>query len=70
MRNGRWSQWASSKELVTKEEKNKPEQKWSHINMVWEAIFKRPEFRPRSVQGAPSRRSAPRRFNSRRGQRG
>ena len=70
MRNWRWSQWASSKELVTKEEKNKPEQKWSHFNMVWECIFKHPAFRPRRVQGSPHRRPAPTYYNNRNKRRG
>lgn len=63
MKNWRWSQWSSSKELVTKEEKNKPEQKWSHSNMVIECIFKHPAFRPRTHYGAPTRRNAPSYFN-------
>jgi len=48
MRQWRWEEWANSKDAVTKEDKNKPEQKWSHFNMVYEAIFKKDAFKPRT----------------------
>lgn len=43
----RWEEWADIRSQVTKEKKNKPEQKYSHINMVWEALCKEQGFRPR-----------------------
>jgi len=46
MKNWRWQEWANKTALHTKVEKNMPEQKWSHFNMVWEAIFKESGFRP------------------------
>lgn len=46
----RWEEWSDSKSVVTKDKKNKPEQKWSHMNMVWEAIFKERGFIPPKVR--------------------
>lgn len=46
MRNWRWEEWSDSKARAKNDEKNRPEQKWSHLNMCIECIFKRPEFRP------------------------
>ena len=46
MRQWRWEEFADSKSIQVKEAKNKPEQRWSHFNMVWEAIFKNSAFRP------------------------
>lgn len=48
MRQWRWEEFADSKSIQVKEAKNKPEQRWSHFNMVWEAIFKNSSFRPPS----------------------
>lgn len=45
-RNWRWEEWADAKSRVTKEDKNKPEQRWSHFPMVYEACFKEAAFRP------------------------
>lgn len=45
MKSWRWEQWASPEALVTKEPKNKPQQKHSHFPMCLEAIFKHPGFR-------------------------
>ena len=45
MHNWRWEEWASTGDNTKKDAKNKPEQKWSHFNMVWEAAFKEPAFR-------------------------
>ncbi len=40
---------------ATKEQKESPQEKWSHMNMVWEALFKNDAFRaPR--QGAKKKR--------------
>jgi hypothetical protein len=43
-KNWRWEQWTNREMLVSKDEKDKPEQKWSHFPMVYEAIFKHPGF--------------------------
>jgi hypothetical protein len=45
MKQWRWEEYADSKSVQAKEVKNKPEQRWSHMNMVWEALFKSPSFR-------------------------
>lgn len=45
MRQWRWEQYTDRKTASIKGDKNSPEQKWSHFNMVWEAIFKDPRFR-------------------------
>lgn len=45
MKQWRWEEYAEAKSVQGKEAKNKPEQRWSHINMVWEALFKNPSFR-------------------------
>lgn len=47
MRQWRWEQYTDKKTARAKGEKNTPEQKWSHFNMVWEAIFKDPRFKPK-----------------------
>ena len=57
MKNWRWEEWADSKSRVLKEEKNKPEQRWSHFNMVIEALLKEDSFRPKSFGSA--RRETP-----------
>lgn len=46
----RWQEYADSKSVQIKEAKNQPEQRWSHFNMVWEAIFKNPHFKPRAIE--------------------
>lgn len=45
MRQWRWEQYLDKKTAAIKGDKNTPEQKWSHFNMVWEAIFKDPRFK-------------------------
>lgn len=45
MASWRWKEWASPKDAIIKGEKNSPEQKYSHFNMVWEALFKHSSFR-------------------------
>jgi len=47
MKMWRWEEYADTKMAMTKGEKNKAQQKWSHFNTVWEALFKHPAFRPR-----------------------
>lgn len=46
MKNWRWEEWADVNSSSMKDKKNTPEQKFSHFNMVWEAIFKEPSFKP------------------------
>jgi hypothetical protein len=43
-----WEQWSDPKSHLTKDDKNTPQQKHSHMNMVWEALLKHPLFRPKS----------------------
>ena len=51
MRKWRWDEWADNRAaLTTKDLKDTPQQKWSHFNMVWEAIFKDHRFRAKKVQ--------------------
>lgn len=46
LKNWRWEEWSDAKSATTKDKKNTPEQKFSHMNMVWEAILKEPSFKP------------------------
>ena len=48
MKNWRLEEWGSQDKLETKDIKETPQQKWSHMNMVWEALFKEAAFRARS----------------------
>jgi len=50
MKKWRWEQYSEAKMAVIKDAKNKPEEKWSHFNTVWEAIFKHPSFKARSTR--------------------
>ncbi len=43
----RWEEYTDTKMAMVKGDKNKPQQKWSHFNTVWEALFKHPAFKPR-----------------------
>ena len=49
MKNWRLEEWKTSEALAVKDMKDKPQQKWSHFNMVWECIFKNQAFRPRRL---------------------
>jgi len=40
-----WEQWADQTSMTTKDDKNTPQQKWSHLNMVWECLAKNPYFK-------------------------
>lgn len=55
MKNWRWEEWANINDASKKEAKNTPEQKFSHFNMVWEAVFKHPAFRVSSNGGNHTR---------------
>lgn len=64
MKMWRWDEYAETRFRMLKEEKNKPQEKWSHFNMVWEALFKHPAFRPpRKVK--PTHRPPKRYFQGR-----
>lgn len=43
-KNWRMEEWANRDQLLTKDEKDKPQAKWSHFPMVYEGIFKSPAF--------------------------
>ena len=45
-KNWRWEEWANTGANVAKEEKNTPQQKWSHFPIVIEGLLKDPRFRP------------------------
>ena len=47
MRQWRWEEWSDPKSRNTKDAKNAPMQKFSHQNMVWEALLKNPAFKPK-----------------------
>ncbi len=65
----RWEEFSDARSQVTKEKKNKPEQKYSHMNMVMEALCKEPAFRPRREEYSTSNnsRNAFGYFNNQRG---
>ena len=64
MKMWRWDEYTETRFRMLKEEKNKPQEKWSHFPMVFEAIFKHPAFRPpRKVK--PIYRSPKRYFQGR-----
>jgi phage terminase large subunit-like protein len=56
MKQWRWDEWADPTSRNTKDAKNSPQQKFSHMNMVWEAIFKHPAFRVRKDTSRRERR--------------
>jgi hypothetical protein len=43
-KNWRWQEWANRESLMTKDEKNKPQDKYSHFPITFECIFKHPAF--------------------------
>ena len=56
-RNWRWQEWGDAKSQMTKEEKNTPEQKWSHFCMVFEALCKESSWKPPVRHQVDSRRA-------------
>ncbi len=44
MNNWRKEEWSHRDANLSKDSKDNPQQKWSHFNMVWEAVFKHPGF--------------------------
>jgi hypothetical protein len=52
----RWDEWAKVTDRSSKDAKNTPQQKFSHTNMVWEALFKHQAFKARKYhRRAPAR---------------
>lgn len=49
MKSWRLEEWDNLSKLEYKDIKEIPQQKWSHMNMVWEALFKEPAFRARKI---------------------
>lgn len=45
MRKWSWDVWADSRTSSMKDAKDTPQQKYSHLNMVWEALLKNPYFK-------------------------
>jgi len=46
-KNWRWEEWATRESYLTKDEKNKPQDKHSHFPVMIECIFKHPAFNTR-----------------------
>ena len=46
-KNWRWEEWATRESYLTKDEKNKPQDKHSHFPIMIECIFKHPAFNTR-----------------------
>ncbi len=51
MMNWKKEEWMNRELAQMKDNKDTPQQKWSHFNMVWEAIFKDPYFDVRALRG-------------------
>ena len=45
MKKWSWDVWADSRNSTLKDAKDNPQQKYSHFNMVWEALLKNPYFK-------------------------
>ena len=59
MKNWRLEEWTDRSKLETKESKETPMQRYSHMNTVWECIAKDSAFRARKFsQSVPSRQTA------------
>jgi len=66
MRRWRWEEYIEAKMNQLRDSKNRPEEKWSHINMVWEACFKHPAFKARKISGFREPRRTKSYFHGRR----
>lgn len=53
MLNWKREEWLNREMALLKDSKDSPQQKWSHFNMVWEAIFKDTFFDPRALRNGP-----------------
>lgn len=60
MKNWRWQQWSDRDALMTKDEKNKPEDRHSHFPVMIECLFKHPALSMISYRDSviPARKSA------------
>jgi hypothetical protein len=65
LKNWKREEWGSRDSLVTKDKKDKPQQKWSHYCMPLEAILKHSAFKPRTSSPVSSRQR-PQYFKGRR----
>ena len=48
----RWDEWASKSSQATKDDKNKPQDKYSHFPVTFECIFKHPGFNANRNMGS------------------
>ena len=58
MKSWRWEEYSNRDLLITKDEKDKPQQKWSHFPMTLEAILKESGFKPKPIYEEIKRQSA------------
>lgn len=59
MYNWRKEQWTNREQALQKDNKDEPQQKWSHFNMVWEGLFKEPSFSYKMIDRHPATRHSP-----------
>lgn len=52
MLNWKKEEWLNREMALMKDNKDSPQQKWSHFNMVWEAVFKEPIFDVRMLRNS------------------
>ena len=64
MRKWSWDVWADSRNAATKDVKDSPQQKYSHFNMVWEALLKNPYFKATKVSVPDERHEAKQYYRS------
>lgn len=69
LKNWRTEEWVDKNAIVTKDSKEKPQQKWSHFCMCLEAAFKHPGFQRPPLQRKPIQRDIPQRHYGQRGNR-
>jgi len=53
MMNWKKEEWLNREMALLKDSKDSPQQKWSHFNMVWEAVFKETYFDVRALRNGP-----------------
>jgi hypothetical protein len=62
LKSWRMETWSDRDALITKDEKDKTQQKWSHFNCCLEAIFKDSRFSPNTHNWLSERREEPKRY--------
>jgi len=68
LKSWKMEEWVDRDALITKDQKDKPQSKWSHFNMCLEAIFKDSRFAPLKHDWMSQKRDLPKAyFNSRAG---